>query len=423
MSNGGRGVAGNTIVEADFAAPTGKVVHKQLFGAATGGLQNGNFAHCSYPRLRALIRALDLPLFRLHSQWGRNPAHLANLAGHLPAMVPPSCTMVIGIPLGVTQAQAKAISDWWVAHAPLPCHYWEGGNEAGGSVSSYQASFAPLAAGVHQTDPGFKVGGPVWAGSPGTSFMQSFIVANNARTLGFLDFHDYLYCQDADPTPSDWHVAQALMASGRDRFVGSIHSVADGATGTYAANYPILLGEYNIECGASWKDLRAGTCVGAAFLATASLKTAEASPQPVWGAMWDLYDDGGAAYNLIDRRMNVYPQYYTLQRLIAKMPGNMVSVTREGAGAALLAWATVSGADFGVTMVNPTNGPVSGQVALGHWPGNASGNGAVRLWSYPTTNLTRPVANTPGDTTTVSVTAGVTAPVTVPAHSLAILST
>jgi hypothetical protein len=384
-------------------------------------MENHSFAICSNATFQARARALNLPLLRLHSQWGgSNPSVLANCAANIQNIVPSGCTMVIGISLGVTQAQAKAVSDYWAVNASSrPCSYWEGGNENGLSASNYQTQFVPISAGVRQTNAANKAGGPCYAGSPGGSYSNSLIGLNTASSYGFLDYHDYLYCQGVDTAPSNAQMCQALMANGTDRFATGIADVASGAAGTYAANYPIFVGEYNTECGAG-SDLRAGTCIGAAFMTSALLKMAAASSNPVWGGVWDLFNDAGAAYQLIDSGFNVYPQYYTLQRLIAKMPGSMATVTVGQSG--VLAWASKSGTTGAVAIVNSNSSSVGGPVALSHWPAGGTGNGTATLWTYPTTDLVNPTRNTPGTTTGISVSAGWTASITVPGNSVAILS-
>lgn len=184
---------------------------------------------------------------------------------------------------------------------------------------------------------------------------------------------------------------------------------------TFAATLPVLLGEYNDECSASFTDLRAGTSIGAAFMVSATLSMAAVSTQPVWAAVWDIFDDGGANYNLIDASNNLYPQYYTLQRLIAKMPGAMVNSAEGSAAGGIQSWATKVGSRFAVATVNSNATPMSGTVALGHRPVNDSGAGTGVLWTYPQGgSMTRPVANVPGVESTVMVVAGLTGAITVP---------
>ena len=147
---------------------------------------------------------------------------------------------------------------------------------------------------------------------------------------------------------------------------------------------------------------------------------------PVWCGIWDLGFDTQNNFNLIDPDLNIYPEYYALQRLIPTMPGNMVNSVQGSTAGGLMSYATKNGANFGVAIINSNSSPTSGTVALSHWPVNTTGNGTATLWTYPTTQgvgLGGPVVtNTPGNTTTVAVTNGVTAGITVPALSLAILS-
>ena len=412
--------ATSNFVQANLNTLAGRTVYPQLFGVATGGMENTNFSVCSNTTFQTLVKALNLPLMRLHSQWGgTDPTVLANFVNNSTSIVSSSCTMIVGISLGVTQAQAKAVSDYWVAHSAIAANYWEGGNENGLSPTAYQAQFAPISAGVRQTNPGFRPGGPAYAGTPGGSYFNQLIGLNTANSLGFLSYHDYLYCSGVDTRPSNAQACRAVMANGTDRFAVNIADASSGCAGTYAAGYPIVVDEYNIECSADG-DLRAGTSIGAAFMVSSLLKMAASSANPVWGGIWDLYNDSGAAYQLIDTSFNLYPQYYTLQQLIATMPGTMTT-TVVGTGG-VLAWATVSGSNFGVAIVNSNASPVSGPVALSNWPVNNTGNGTANIWTYPTTNLTTPTPNTPGTASTVTVTAGVTGTVTVPGNSVAIVT-
>lgn len=224
--------------------------------------------------------------------------------------------------------------------------------------------------------------------------------------------------------PSDADVCLARdPGQTTSRYAEDQTSIQKAVGNTFAASLPVLLGEYNNECSASFTDLRAGTSIGAAYMVSVTMSMAAVSTQPVWAAVWDIYDDGGAAYNLVDSSNNLYPQYYVLQRLIAKMPGNMVNTAEGSAATGLQAWATHRGSQFAVAIVNSNPNSVAGQVALSHWPVNASGTGAAVLWTYPQGgSMTQTVQNMPGVESMVAVTAGVTAPITVPGTSVVILS-
>jgi hypothetical protein len=440
----GPSVTGN-FVNVDFtnltnpAGGSNITIQPQIFGVSGIGLANNNWAYLSNATFRNLVRALNLPLFRLHSGWSDSQPAASNLsafATQASAMFPSTCTLIIGSNY-TTQAQFKAVSDFWVANGTIPCNYWEVNNEPN-LPGNYTAQFAAGSAGYRQTNASFKVGGPVSAGYNPSGFDTGFINANTITSLAYLNFHQYFYCQGQEATPTN-----AQMCAGNKSTTGNIQTptyqtlvpTAQGnLNGTYLATAPVFLGEYNNECGASFSDLRAGTSAGAALLVSATMGFAStATRNPAWMGLWDIMDDAGAAYQLIDSSFNVYPQYYTIQRLISSIPtpGTMVGSSSTGTGGSLIAWGVKSGTKFGVAIVNPGGSAVTGQIALSHWPVNSTGNGTAAYWSYPTssslgsataTPTGSPVQNTPGTVTSVAVTGGLTASVTVPALSCAILS-
>jgi len=379
-------------------------------------MNNGNFGVCSNGTFQQLVRALNLPYLRINSDsgnWGSNPANIANFAANANKILPPSCTLMIGLYAG-SPAAYQVVPDWWKTNGTIPCNYWEVGNETGGD---YPSIYVPGQQGIHQSDPNFKVGGPAWAGADDGQ-LGNLIAANSASSLQFLSWHQYLYCRDQDPIPSDFQACLAQNPrSGANPFGGYMQAAQAKTAGTYAQNYPVCLDEYNIECGASQDDLRAGTSIGACFMVSSLMAYASTANQnQAWAGVWDLYDDSGAAYNIIDTGMNCYPQYYTLQQLIARMPGSMV-YSQSGASG-VQAWATKSGTSFGVVIVNANDSPVSGQVALSNWPLNSTGNATIHVWSLPTTNGE---ANVPGNLSTVGVSGGLTGSVTVQARSITML--
>lgn len=413
---------GGTLANIDFANPTSPgginnaIVDARLFGISTGGTGNSSFSVLTGGQAATfirLVRALNLPLFRLNSV-SYTPASLNILAVNMPALVPSTCTVIVGIqstPLNTVAATALSA---WNANSSIPVAFWECLNESGLPASTYNADFALMMTGLT----GQKGAGNVNAGVDPAG-LQSLIASSSATLLGLLDNHQYLYCRGVDTTPSDAQACLAQTASGTALFPVLVQNVQNGVSG-FGKTLPFFMGEFNIECSASGLDLRAGTSIGAAFLVSSTLGMAAVSTQPIYTGIWDLFNDAGAAYQLIDTSMNVYPQYYTLQRLIAKMPGTMVNSTSAKSGGA--AWATQSAGNFGVAVVNSTGTTQTGTVALSHWPVNGTGNGSATVWTYPTGSNSVPVANTPGTTSTVTVTSGVTDVISVPARSTVIIS-
>ena len=431
-ADGGSGSVGpaasSDFVTADFTnmtSPAGVanvVVVPQLFGAATGGLANHGFSAVGNATTRSLIRALNLPLMRLNSiTYDQSASGVSPLVQHALDLFPSTCTWVIGVD---SPSAGSELASYFKANSPIVPTLWEVHNESqpGQSSDSYDADAIAIANAVKSVDSSYRVAGDQSAGLD-IGDLRALVAGTDSSTLGLLDYHDYLYCNDGNNAPSDEDVCFARNGSSSNSFADDQQAVQQAVQGTFAAQLPVLLGEYNDECSASFNDLRAGTSVGAAFMVSATLGMAAVSTQPVWAATWDLMDDEGANYNLIDGQNNVYPQYYTLQRLIATMPGKMVNTSQGGSASGVQSWATKSGAGFGLAIVNSNPNDVSGRVALSHWPVNASGTGTATLWSYPQVGgMTSPVANTPGTTSTVTVSAGMTDSITVPGHSVVILS-
>lgn len=412
---GGSGPASSSgFITADFtnftsgAGKYGVKVLPQLFGVSSGGFDNNNWQWVNNGTFRSKMRDLNLPLFRVHSQWQAKGNNIDTLISNIGSMVPASCTMVIGINDANT---GQTISNKWRTGSPNPCTLWEYGNEHGLD----QNGINTLIQSLQWDNSANRIAGDVNAGL-NAGQLQSMVNSMSDSTLGLLDQHQYHYCNGADPYPGDDAIC---LADGKYR--GFIQSLDSTINSGYGSTLPFLMGEYNIECGAWDGDKRAGTSIGACFLISSLLGMQDATLRPIYGAIWDLMDDGGAAYNLIDGGMNLYPQYYTLQRLIATMPGNLVNTTSGWGG--VKAWATQNADGFGVAIVNSNGNDVNGPVALSHWPANSTGNGSATLWTYPTTNLNNPTANTPGVFSTISVTNGVTQDIRVPAKSCVIIST
>ena len=421
----------STFVTADFTDMTSPggvpnvVVAPQLFGVSTGGLANGTFSALSDATTRSLIRALNVPLLRLNANYAspQTSASIAPLVAHALDILPGDSTLVIGVD---SAASATDLASTMKASSPIACNLWEVHNESqpGQSSSSYDSDALAIAAAVKAVDPSYRIAGDVSAGLD-IGDLTALVGATDASTLGLLDFHDYLYCAGGGSAPSDAEVCLAHRPgqTSSTAYADDQLAVQSAVAGTFAASLPVLLGEYNVECSASFSDLRAGTSTGAAFMVSATLSMAAVSKQPVWSAVWDLFNDGGASYNLIDASNNLYPQYYTLQRLIATMPGAMVSTVMGSTGGGLQAWATRSGSHFGLAIVNSNPTAMTGPVALSHWPVDASGTGSATLWTYPQGgSMTTQLVNTPGTLSSVAVSAGSTAPISVPAQSVVILS-
>jgi hypothetical protein len=436
--------ASSSFVTADLTNLTGRTAPKNLFGIATGGLGNFFWQKVSQDTdLRAKIKALNLPLIRLHSGWmqiGDNqwvdtfsPSHLSGIVLNTANVFPPDIKIILGIRTNTLNYQSffnytKAAVAYWNANSSIKVSYVECMNEVDFTVDggTYASCFAGMVDGAQTVDPNIKGTGPASAGNQDQSQRNAVIAQYNATTgpqkVGFFNHHQYLYCYDpnanngAGNKPDDLTVMRA----------GFLPPIANGTfndtINTWTRALPAYaLFEFSLECGANPIEDRTQTSRGACFLLSFFMRAAQASTScQTWSGAWDLFDDEGANYNLIYPNGNALgAQYYLLQRAIAKLPGQMCNITNNSQSGNLDVWATVNGTNFAVAFVNVSNNPISGPVALSHWPVNSSGNGSAKFWSYPTSDG----RNVPGVETTVSVTNGVTSTVTINPRSCAILST
>jgi hypothetical protein len=187
---------------------------------------------------------------------------------------------------------------------------------------------------------------------------------------------------------------------------------------TYARNsiaYGIF--ETNIIAGGPGEN-RTQTNIGAGFMVSTLMKAAQRTiwTQP-WFAFWDLYYDTNSNYNMIfpNTSFTLGAQYYALQNMIRCMPGSMAT-TVSGFGNVLV-WATKSGANFGMALVNGDSTSHTGSVGLSHWPVNTTGNGTLTMWQLDASNYT-----TGGVTTHPVASAGVLSSVTLTPMSVTMIS-
>lgn len=438
-SSGPGPAASSSFITADFTSPTGRTAPKELFGVATGGLGNNFWQTVSgSATLRNQIKALNLPLIRLHSGWmqGNNTFssnQLSGLVSNLSNIFPPGIKIILGIQTSTLNNSTffnytRDAVTYWKNNAPsgYPLQYVECMNEVDFSVSgsTYASCFAGMVDGAQSVDPTIRGTGSASAGLQDRSQRDAVIAQYNATTgpqkVGFFNHHQYLYCFSGDPNGSNNKPDDVTVMT-----AGFLPPIINGTFNetitTWTKALPAYaLFEFSIECGANFAEDRTQTSRGACFLLSYWMKTAEQTTACLpWSGCWDLFDDQGANYNWIYTNLSLGAQYYLAQRAIAKIPGNLCRITTNGQSNNLLAWATVSGSNFSVPFVNLSNNPISGSVALSHWPVNSTGSGTVKFYSYPTTDS----LNTPGTETNVSVTNGLTSSITVQPRSWAILST
>jgi len=441
-SSGPGPAASSSFVTADFTSLTGRTAPKNLFGIATGGLGNNFWQRVSQDSdLRAKIKALNLPLIRLHSGWmfdsnGNLPntfasSQLSGIVLNTANIFPPDIKIILGIRTNSLDYTTffnytRDAVAYWHANSAIKVSYVECMNEVDFSVDAgtYASCFAGMVDGAQTVDPNIKGTASASAGLQDRSQRDAVIAQYNATTgpqkVGFFNHHQYLYCFSGDPNgannkPDDVTVMRA----------GFLPPIANGTfnetINTWTKALPAYgLFEFSLECGANFAENRTQTSRGGCFLVSFFMRAAQASTScQTWSGAWDLVDDEGAGYNLISPTNALGGQYYALQRSIAKLPGSMCNVPTNSQGGNLDVFATVNGSNFGVAFVNVSNNPISGSVALSHWPVNSTGSGTVKFYSYPTTDS----VNTPGTETNVSVTNGLTSQITIQPRSWAILST
>jgi hypothetical protein len=445
---GGTGPAASGTFSADFTNLTGRTAPTQLFGMATGGLGNSNgngltqsgganpFADvAAFPLLRSRVKALNLPLIRLHSAWipggaqdTWNNNYLVNLVNNVADLWSPSTVVVLGIACqtlnSVTfQNFTKNAITYWNANAPAgyKIAYVECMNERDDlSPTTYANCFNGMVAGAQQADSTIKGTGPASAGFVnGTGQLDAIINSNTAATFGFGNNHQYMYCPGCgDSVPSDQTV---MLSNPGPNDIGSIiQGMINDPTiaNTYARNsiaYGIF--ETNIIAGGPGEN-RTQTNIGAGFMVSTLMKAAQRTiwTQP-WFAFWDLYYDTDSNYNMIfpNTSFTLGAQYYALQNMIRCMPGSMAT-TVSGFGNVLV-WATKSGSNFGMALVNGDSTSHTGSVGLSHWPVNTTGNGTLTMWQLDASNYT-----TGGVTTHPVASAGVLSSGTLPPMSVTMIS-
>jgi hypothetical protein len=180
----------------------------------------------AFPLLRSRVKALNLPLIRLHSAWipggaqdTWNNNYLVNLVNNVANLWSPSTVVVLGIACqtlnSVTfQNFTKNAITYWNANAPAgyKIAYVECMNERDDlSPTTYANCFNGMVAGAQQADSTIKGTGPASAGFVnGTGQLDAIINSNTAATFGFGNNHQYMYCPGCgDSVPSD----QTVMLS------------------------------------------------------------------------------------------------------------------------------------------------------------------------------------------------------------------
>lgn len=152
---------------------------------------------------------------------------------------------------------------------------------------------------------------------------------------------------------------------------------------------------------------------GAIWCAKQALDCVNASPYPMQVGIWDSFYQGPAG--MIDGpSVQLTPKAYVWANGVRRIFGPRWQVTTNSAG--LLHCATTPGpSSFSLMLLNAGNGDQNGkQVALAHWPINATGNGTANYVQITSATVT----GQPPTPQTVTVTKGLTAPMNFPDPSV-----
>lgn len=421
--------ASSSFINVDFSATTGQNCPGALWGLAVGAPNDNHFALCGDETFLTAASQIMPSLYRINSATGggtgfwsdnifaniNNPdwSVIQNFVQNGHRFISSTCRLIIGIRFNSMSVGNFASACTKIANhfkttnggdgKPLNVWGWEIGNEDDGTdIGTYCSYFNAGADAFHAVDPNYKIIGTVDSFVHGGRF-TSFAQQSGSR-IGALCYHNYLYCGGSDPTPSD----QNLFTSGRP--ASDAQQTRSQVAGTAAANAPIFMGEWNMECAAAG-EAREQQIIGANFAARWIYQGLNANAGVEMGAMWEMANDG--TYGAI-QGSSISPEGWFLGKAGNTMDGARVTATINAGGLRDIL-ATKSGGAFGVMINNYDQGSaITGQVALSHWPFNNTGTGSINKWEISP-------AHQQGNLTTVSVTAGLTASITVPAGSVVIL--
>lgn len=448
----GPAVSGS-FVNADFTAPTGKTIVRELFGVSTATMLDFNYQICGTAGFQAASLAVNPPLLRFNCNSGASGGYTSfnmfpngprgtpdfsvcnPMRNNLYKIVNLATTKIIMGFGGGTDAQGNflgwSVSDFAFAMAAFVTHmrtangsngspvnprYWEVSNEPNVGNSTYNSYFNACADAIHAIDSTYVVTGPTSAND--FSYVSSLISASNSTRLNMLNSHFYMYCPGAgDPVPSDQECRQGVLNTAGTTGTQFAQSINTSIASTSWASTPFFAGEYNIGCGPPDTNNREQTIIGACYAASTLMELVKTSNAPVWGGLWEygpagnwgVFIPNGAEYTASS--YSIDPQGYLINKGTQVVPG---TVTAASTPSGLNTIATVNGAHFSVMMVNYTTSPISGQVALSHWPVNPTGTGTISKWELSPANLT-------GQVTSVSTTGGLTASIALPGQSVVIL--
>lgn len=423
-SSGGNGPgpgATSGFAQVDFtntASPRGAnnvVVHPEVFGVAMDNEGNfsGSFGIMANATYRATAKAMNMTCIRSIA----GPDH-GNAAAFQPfidavnaGIYPSSVKMIIGVYPGTDYT---GIIQHWEDTSNIKPYCYELGNEDDSaftnSIGGFIATLNNLSAQYGRT---IRAAGPA---SPG------YTIGRQAQSAGcsVITWHQYVYGAGSETISAN----QACLAQHNpgEQYGNIAASVQNDLGGTQSVMCMDEWGLPTVPAG----DNNVQFSQGAAFICSATMQmaaSADPTKNPMWATNWTGFGGGGndPDYRMWDDAGNKWPNYYAMQRLIPRAPGLMVASSASTNVGGIQTWGTKSATtgDFCVIVINSGNSPQSGQVALSHWPLNATGNGNIIMWSYPSNGG----MNVPGNVSSITVTAGLTQTISVPALSCVILST
>lgn len=191
----------------DLAAPTGRTLHREVYGYASGALLDNDFALAADPIVQHSATQLSAPLLRFNTpvqtliqtvfangvnhpdwtpfdNWVKNRRHFLKSDGRLVFGIGPGAGDT-SIPPSVWAAYATATARHFRA-IRQEIMYWEVGNECNGmGAEVYSTYFNAIADALHSVNSDYLVGGPVasWWNSID---LRTFVEKSGRSGIGFI---------------------------------------------------------------------------------------------------------------------------------------------------------------------------------------------------------------------------------------------
>lgn len=375
MTWGRAGVAhaGRPDIQVDLSATTGKTLHKEIYGYASGALLDNDFSLAADPVVQRSAGQLSIPLLRFNTpvqtliqrvfatgvdnpdwapfdNWAKNRRYFLRGDGRLVFGIGPGAGDT-SIPPATWAAYAAATAKHFRA-INQEIMYWEVGNECNGmGAELYATYFNAIADALHEVNRDYLVGGPVASWWNGID-LQTFVEKSGSSGIGFIVFHSY----PVNPTDS------VQTAYDKAATFGDVAAARQAVAGTVAADVPIGLLEYNMN-GApnpdgSWGTPLQGTMTGAVYNSLLLTRCFTSDTNFTMGGMWDLVQDsnfgaiGNKQYGGDNATIDEQGRY--LMQAAKLLPGRQVSATTTLSNVQVLA--TTNGNTFAIQLVNYDTG-------------------------------------------------------------------